>query len=49
LLWFFLSMTHVHMPSMEWNVDWSLLFYVPALKAILMARAVCPASASVVS
>ena len=31
---------------MSWNVAWSLLFYVFALKAILMARAVCPASAS---
>ena len=33
----------------SWNVAWSFLFYVPALKSILVARAVCPASASDVS
>jgi hypothetical protein len=33
---------------MSWNVAWSFLFYVLALKTILMARAVCPAPASVV-
>jgi hypothetical protein len=33
---------------MSWDVAWSFLFYVLALKTILMARAVCPSSASVV-